>query len=215
MLFNTWLPWCAVQPDAVQPSLHMHVAPMLAGPEGEEVASQLVGVAPATWCLQQLLAEVNATCPATYGDAGGRMGGCWLHFLACWLQVTVVRNLCSSMGVGHAGTTSWVYPRCLCPLCLLPRPAELAFIARLPPLGYSTFYLEPQQDSSCTPASNSQAGQRSCGGGLPSTSSAAKAAKASSGASRGGKYEKLDNGLVALEFDTETGAHCLRWDACC
>ena len=45
-----------------------------AGPEGEEVASELVGVAPGTWCVQQLLADVNATCPTTFADGGGWVG---------------------------------------------------------------------------------------------------------------------------------------------
>ncbi len=61
------------------------------------MASQLVGVAPATWCLQQLLAGVNATCPTTYGDAGGWVEECWLLNLACWLHVTVAHRRCSSM----------------------------------------------------------------------------------------------------------------------
>lgn len=68
------------QPDAglllqcALPAVDLTACLPLAGPEGEEVASQLVGVAPGTWCLQQLLAGVNATCPATYGDAGGFAG---------------------------------------------------------------------------------------------------------------------------------------------
>lgn len=50
----------------------------LAGPEGEHVPSQLVPVAPATRCLQQLLADVNATCPSTFGDAGAWARARWL-----------------------------------------------------------------------------------------------------------------------------------------
>lgn len=46
----------------------------LAGPEGEDVASQLVPAAPATRCLQQLLAGVNATCPSTFADSGKPAG---------------------------------------------------------------------------------------------------------------------------------------------
>lgn len=144
------LAWSREVPLRVPLNASKTCAWKVTGPEGEEVASQLVGVAPGTWCLQQLLAGVNATCPATYGDA------------------------------------------------------ELAFIARLPPLGYSTFYLEPQADASCKPSSSSSNcdAQRTCGGGLGSTSSTAKA---SGSVSKGDRYEKLDNGLVTLEFDTETG----------
>ena len=39
------------------------------------MAAQLVPAAPATLALQDLLASVNATCPATFGDAGGCLGG--------------------------------------------------------------------------------------------------------------------------------------------
>jgi alpha-mannosidase len=145
------LAWSREVPLRVPLNTSKTCAWKVTGPEGEEVASQLVGVAPGTWCLQQLLAGVNATCPATFGDV------------------------------------------------------ELAFIARLPPLGYSTFYLEPQPDAACTPSSSStRDAQRSCGTGLHSTSSTAKTSGSSS-AAKGEKYEKLDNGLVTLEFDTETG----------
>lgn len=55
----------------------------LAGPEGESVAVQLVSASSVTKALQQLMADVNATCPTTFGDAGewvyewvsGWMGG--------------------------------------------------------------------------------------------------------------------------------------------
>lgn len=73
---------------------------------------------------------------------------------------------------------------------------------RLPPLGYSTFYLQPDGDG-CTRDKGSAASS-------PNTQRSPSAAAAGGGsgsevAGKGGKHEKIDNGLVSLEFDTETG----------
>ena len=78
-------------------------------------------------------------------------------------------------------------------------------MARLPPLGYSTFYLQPgtgsrgdSGDSSCVSAFEPQ--QRGTVGS----------------SSKGDRFVTLDNGLVSLEFDTQTGMR-VRWViySCC
>ncbi|GAB4821252.1 hypothetical protein N2152v2_008298 [Parachlorella kessleri] len=51
------------------PLANQHHSWTVVGPEGEAIASQLVPVAPSTWCLQRLMARVNATCPAGLGQA--------------------------------------------------------------------------------------------------------------------------------------------------
>ena len=72
-------------------------------------------------------------------------------------------------------------------------------MARLPPLGYSTFYLQPgtgsrgdSGDSSCVSAFEPQ--QRGTVGS----------------SSKGDRFVTLDNGLVSLEFDTQTGVRVWR-----
>ena len=70
-------------------------------------------------------------------------------------------------------------------------------MARLPPLGYSTFYLEPKGDGCTQPSGSASSGSEGSSTTAPTSSSR--------GAGKGGKHEKIDNGLVALEFDTETG----------
>ncbi|KAL4437798.1 hypothetical protein ABPG77_005710 [Micractinium sp. CCAP 211/92] len=114
------------------------------GPEGEDVAAQLVPADTITLALQQLLASINATCPTTFGDA------------------------------------------------------EVTFIARLPPLGYSTFFLQPIADSSA-------GGCQQMAGTAASAAAPIWPKAAPRNQQRGSKESMLDNGLVRLDFDTSTG----------
>ncbi|KAL4419672.1 hypothetical protein ABPG75_006770 [Micractinium tetrahymenae] len=118
------------------------------GPEGEEVAAQLLPAAHSTLALQDLLASINATCPTTFGNA------------------------------------------------------EVVFIARLPPLGYSTFFLQPVADPSAG----------SCRGRAGIAAHASGAATVVPPAAAPDRKQPkstdeavLDNGLARLEFDTNTG----------
>jgi hypothetical protein len=63
--------------------------------------------------------------------------------------------------------------------------AELVFVARLPPLGYSTFVVQPAPDCS-QPLPTAARGGSTVTGGKD-------------------RYASLDNGIVSLEFDTHTG----------
>lgn len=115
------------------------------GPEGEEVAAQLVPAAPATLALQDLLASVNATCPATFGDA------------------------------------------------------EVTFIAQLPPLGYSTFFMQPAAEPSA-------AGRQGRASHAVTPAAATVRPPVQHSKQPGSQDEAvLDNGLVRLEFDASTG----------
>lgn len=139
------------------------------------MASQLVPVPPSTLRLQSLMAQVNATCPRNFGDAGAAALAHLLP-LACACLAARVRLACQ-----------------LCvqtlPFCHLypPARAELVFMARLPPLGYSAFVVEPSPAggrAACSPSSSGRGSQPS----------------------RGERYRTLDNGMVSLRFDTRTGA---------
>lgn len=122
------------------------------GPEGDEMASQLVPASHSTNSLQQLLAGVNATSPTTFGNA------------------------------------------------------ELVFVARLPPLGYSTFFVQPcahsMHDSSI--GKLEEAAHRDSAP-KPAGPTDAKLLQASNGSTEPERYVLLDNGVVSLEFDTYTG----------
>lgn len=91
--------------------------------------------------------------------------------------------------------------------------AELVFVATLPPLGYSTFFLQPSD--SCGAAATAPCGgaggdassaladaQRLHGGAAPAAALVALQGRVDS--SNGGR-ELLENGLVTLEFDSESG----------
>ncbi len=78
------------------------------------------------------------------------------------------------------------------------RPAEVTFIARLPPLGYSTFFLQPVADSSA-------GGCQQMAGTAASAAALIWPEAAPGGQQRGSKESVLDNGLVRLEFNASTG----------
>ena len=93
----------------------------------------------------------------------------------------------------------------------------MVFVARLPPLGYSTFYLQPLTGSgrecgsggkqSTAPAGSSKP-PRLHGMPLPSKAAVSPHAGSSRGSSGSGgddRYVMLDNGIVSVEFDTKTG----------
>lgn len=80
-----------------------------------------------------------------------------------------------------------------------PLPAELVFIARLPPLGYSSFFVQPAS------------GAGGCGGaGGGGSAAGAQQARRGVGASEEGRFVTLDNGLVRLDYDADTGGWSLR-----
>jgi hypothetical protein len=68
------------------------------------------------------------------------------------------------------------------------------FVARLPPLGYSTFVVQPAPDCS-QPLPTAARGGSTVTGGKD-------------------RYASLDNGIVSLEFDTHTGAAFLPGARC-
>ena len=68
---------CCVLPSTPLPRASAHTR---AGPEGEDLPVQLLPVPNTTLALQQLMAAVNATCPTTFGDAGG----CWQGRIRGW-----------------------------------------------------------------------------------------------------------------------------------
>lgn len=125
------------------------------GPEGEQVAAQLLPVPPSTLALQQLMATVNATCPMTFADA------------------------------------------------------EVSFVARLPPVGYSTFMLQPSEAASGGGCTSTQASAGRAAAASASSAPAAAGQQGEGSKARAGMHEGeegvLDNGLVRLEFDTHTG----------
>lgn len=70
-------------------------------------------------------------------------------------------------------------------------------MARLPPLGYSSFFLQPHGDGSGCRA----------GAALAGAAPAARPPRSSNSVAvrKGEQYIELDNGLVSLRFDRETG----------
>lgn len=103
------------------------------GPEEQEVASQILPRAASTEGLQQLLTGVNATCPASLGDA------------------------------------------------------ELVFMAELPPLGYSTFFVRPSASKAAD-----------CLTGVPGKDAMPNPADSS-------RFITVGSGVVSLDFDKKTG----------
>ncbi len=72
--------------------------------------------------------------------------------------------------------------------------AEVAFVARLPPLGYGTFFVQP---------SSGACARR---GSIQSSAQDASLQTDIDNAVDKKRYVPLDNGIARLEFDTHTGA---------
>lgn len=164
--------------------------PLPAGPEGEQVASQLLPLPDSTRSLQQMMASVNATCSTTLGDAGAVLAA-WVLFVA--LAAGHCRQQAPADRAVHA------IPHFFQSLPVAVSFAEVVFMARLPPLGYSTFYLQPGT------------GIRGDSGGSSCVSASEPQQRGTVGSSnKGHRFVTLDNGLVSLEFDTQTGVRVWR-----
>ena len=70
-------------------------------------------------------------------------------------------------------------------------------MARLPPLGYSTFYLQPSS------------GSRGSGGSACGSAAEPQLPGTVGSSNKGDRFVMLDSGLVSLEFDTQTGVRVL------
>lgn len=80
------------------------------------------------------------------------------------------------------------------------RPAEVTFIAQLPPLGYSTFFMQPAAEPSA-------AGRQGRASHAVTPAAATVRPPVQHSKQPGSQDEAvLDNGLVRLEFDASTGA---------
>lgn len=134
----------------------------ITGPEGEEVAAQLLPIAPATRCVQQLMLGVNATSRAELADA------------------------------------------------------ELVFFAQLPPLGYSTYFVEPTTTCgvACGPVELASGDGMADGASLHGVHLLQGQPGMEQAAQVPGEVKvqgpaMLGNGLVTLEFDRDTGKSAL------
>ena len=86
--------------------------------------------------------------------------------------------------------------------------AELVFLARLPPLGYSTFFIQPDSERTgpCfSDASNSGANGLPLGSALPGVAVPTTHRRRGRGDDDDERYVTLENGLVSLKFDSKTG----------
>jgi hypothetical protein len=71
--------------------------------------------------------------------------------------------------------------------------AEVAFVARLPPLGYSTFFVQPASGA-CARRGSNQSNAKDASLQTDVDNAVDKE-----------QYVSLDNGFARLEFDTHTG----------